>query len=145
MEDGQIDPGSKPEDGKHEIQQQHGPFVEEARVGCAIAAADLQRWIEEEIGHREETERRNCDHEDELVGADGVDSVPDVPVCYCGEVSVITRAGPGGRSEGPNVRSHTVTVDAQSGDGHDSLQGADWGIEVHHLVDVCSNARCAQQ
>ena len=83
MEDGQMDPGHKPQHRDHDIQPQHSPFVEEAWIGCAIAAGDLQRWVEEKIGHREETEGRDGDHDDELVGADGMHGVRNVPVRHC--------------------------------------------------------------
>ena len=46
-------------------------------------------------------------------------------------------------AEGPKVRQRTVAADAQQGDGDDGLQGANRGVEVHHLVDMCSNTRCA--
>ena len=34
-------------------------------------------------------------------------------------------------------RVHTVAVETESNDGEDCLQGANRGVEVHHLVKMC--------
>lgn len=78
LEDGQIDESRKPQYHQERIDRKHGVFVKEAAAVLAMVG-DGQRWIEEEIRQRKNSQDANCEGKDDCSWSVGVYSMAMVP------------------------------------------------------------------